>query len=432
MTRHRLTTLKNGTRIVSEALDESIRSVALGIWIGSGSRDERPSQAGLTHFLEHLIFRGSTRYSAQDVAELFDTIGGELNAATTREYTVLYARVLDEHLDLALDVMTDLVHAPSLNDLDAERAVVIEEIAAAEDAPHELVHDLASIALFDTHPIGRPILGEAHVIAGAKRRGLRAFHHARYTPSNIVVAAAGRIEHERLVRRVRRLTAAKARPPAKLQHTRQRYDKEIVPRLVFSRKPTEQVHFCVSSLGVSSNDPRRYAVALLDTLLGGSTSSRLFQEIREKRGMAYAVYTYGAQYEDSGEFGVYVGTREENLEHCCDVIAAQYDDLAGGGVTEVELQRAKDNLKGRIVLGLESTGSRMNRLGRSVIGDTEILAIDQVIDEIEAVGGDELTALAAELLRVDELAVAAIGPRVRPIRSAAKRLNSHINGEVKI
>lgn len=416
-------------RVVSEALDESIRSVAVGMWIGSGSRDELGSQAGLTHFLEHMIFRGSARYSALEVAELFDAIGGELNAATTREYTVLYARVLDEHFDLALDVMTDLVHAPSLSDLDAERAVVIEEIAAAEDAPQDLVHDLASIALFGDHPIGRPILGEAQVIAGADRRRLKAFHHSRYTPSNIVVAAAGRVDHDRLVRRIRRLSAAKAKPPPARRRASRRYAAPSPPALAFSRKQTEQVHLCVTSLGVSSTDQRRYAVALLDTLLGGSTSSRLFQQIREKRGLAYAVYSYSAQYEDSGEFGVYVGTREENLELCAEVIAAEYADLTGGGVTPTELQRAKDNLKGRIVLALESTGSRMNRLGRSVIGDTEIVDIDKVIDEIDAVDGDALTAIAEELLCAENLAVAAIGPRIRPIRAAARRVNSDINGE---
>jgi predicted Zn-dependent peptidase len=429
MMRHRLSTLKDGTRIVTEALDESIRSIALGLWIGAGSRDERPTQAGLTHFLEHLIFRGSERYSAQEVAELFDTIGGELNAGTTREYTVLYARILDEHLDLALDVMTDLVHAPSLNDLDAERAVVLEEIAASEDAPHDLVHDMASIALYGDHPIGQPILGEAGVIAGTSRRAIKAFHRARYTPSNIVVAAAGSVDHDRLVRRVRRLTAAKAQPPPKHRARRRQYGRATEPRLVVGRKSTEQVHFCATSIGVTSNDPRRYAVALLDTLLGGSTSSRLFQEIREKRGLAYAVYTYGVQYEDTGEFGVYVGTREENLELCCSVIAEQYDDLAAGGVTPSELQRAKDNLKGRIVLALESTSSRMNRLGRSTIGGDEILDIDTVIGEIEAVDGDQLTAVASELLSSEGLAVAAIGPRVKPIRAAAKKLNSNIDIE---
>ena len=272
-----MTTLKSGVRVVSETLDESIRSVALGVWIGAGSRDERPSQAGLTHFLEHLVFRGSRRYSAQDVAELFDGVGGELNAATTREYTVLYARVLDEHLDLALDVMTDLVHEPSLAELEAERSVVMEEIAAAEDAPHELVHDLVSEALFDTHPIGRPILGDAGVIARASRRSLRDFHRSRYTPDNIVVAAAGRIDHDRLVRRVRRLTAERAPDARPRRATRRQYVRRSQPRALFKRKPTEQVHLCAAAVGLSSSDPRRYAASVLDTLLGGSTSSRLFQ-----------------------------------------------------------------------------------------------------------------------------------------------------------
>lgn len=424
MTRHRVSTLKSGIRVASESLDDSIRSVALGVWIGAGSRDERPSQAGLTHFLEHLVFRGSTRYSALDIAELFDAVGGELNAATTREYTVIYSRVLDEHLDLALDIVSDLVHEPTFADLEAERSVVMEEIAAAEDAPHELVHDLASQALFDEHPIGRPILGDASVIADASRRGLRAFHRSRYTPDNIVVAAAGRVDHDRLVRRVRRLTDRRGAATNTRRAPRRGYRSRPRPRLLFKRKATEQVHLCASSIGVSADDPRRYAVSLLDTLLGGSSSSRLFQEIREIRGLAYAVYSYGSQYQDTGEFGVYVGTREENLRECCDVIAAQFDDLAGGGVRPDELQRAKDNLKGRIVLALESTSSRMSRLGRSITGETEIKSIDELIAEIDAVDPEQITAVAEDLLCSDRLAVAAIGPRSRSIRAATTRLNA--------
>ena len=429
MSGHRLSTLRSGIRVVSEALDESIRSVSLGVWIGTGSRDERPSQAGLTHFLEHLVFRGSARYSAQEVAELFDGVGGELNAATTREYTVIYARVLDEHLDLALDVVSDLVHRPTLDELEAERSVVMEEIAAAEDAPHELVHDLASAALFDKHPIGRPILGDAAVIARASRRGLRSFHRSRYTPDNIVVAAAGRVDHDRLVRRVRRLSAERAEYGAPPPPGRRPFRRRTSPRSLFSRKQTEQVHICAAGLGVSSKDPRRYSVSVLDTLLGGSSSSRLFQEIREKRGLAYAVYTFGTQYDDAGEFGVYVGTREENVGLCCEIIAEQFDDLASGGVTSAELLRARDNLKGRIVLALESTGSRMNRLGRSVISDAEIKSIDQLIEEIEAVDAESITELAGELLKTDQLALAAIGPRLRPVAAGAKRLNRDIEFE---
>ena len=429
MTRHRVSTLKNGMRVVSEALDESIRSVSLGVWIGTGSRDERPSQAGLTHFLEHLVFRGSERFSAQEVAELFDGVGGELNAATTREYTVLYARVLDEHLNLALDVVSDLVHRPALAELEAERSVVMEEIAAAEDAPHELVHDLVSVALFDKHPIGQPILGDAAVIARSSRRSLRSFHRSRYTPDNIVVAAAGRVDHERLVRLVRRLSRERAEPNVPRRPNRRQFRRRTTPRALFTRKQTEQVHICAAGLGVSANDSRRYAVSLLDTLLGGSSSSRLFQEIREKRGLAYAVYTFGTQYEDAGEFGVYVGTREDNVGKCCEVIAEQFDDLASGGVTGTELRRAKDNLKGRIVLALESTGSRMNRLGRSIISDAEIKSIDELIEEIDAVDADGITALANELLQTDQLALAAIGPRLRPVRAGVKTLNRDIEFE---
>jgi predicted Zn-dependent peptidase len=417
-----LSTLPDGERVVTERLDR-VRSVAIGFWIGTGSRDEDSSRAGVSHFIEHLLFKGTSSYSAQAIAEIFDGIGGELNAMTTREYTVVYARVLDDHLETALDVMTDMVYAPTLGDLDSEREVVLEEIAMVEDTPQELVHDLAGAAIFGSHPLGRPIIGSAEVISTVSRRALRAFHRSRYVPPGTVVAAAGSVDHEKLAgllaEHARKRTPAAPRPaPA-----RRALNGRLRPRLVFQRKATEQYHVCVGAPGISRADPRRFAASALDGILGGSASSRLFQEIREKRGLAYNVYTFASLYEETGELGVYVGTREENLADCLEILAREVADVAAGGVRSDELRRAKESLKGRIMLSMESTSNRANRLGKSVVTETELLSLDEILESIEAVTADDVAALAAELLPRERMSAAGIGPSERRFRRAVELVN---------
>lgn len=412
-----LTALPTGERVVSERL-ESVRSVAVGIWIGVGSRDEDDRRAGITHFLEHLLFKGTERYSALDIAEVFDGLGGELNAATSREYTVVYARVLDEHLETALDVMTDMVFAPTLDDLDAEREVVLEEIAMVEDAPHDLVHDRLSEAIFGRHPLGRPVIGSADVIASVSRRVLQSHHRSRYGGDRVVVSAAGSVDHDRLAGLVRRMRDGKARPAARPAKGRSALARDPRPTLIVDEKDTEQYHVCLGAPGLSRTDPRRFAASILDGVLGGSASSRLFQEIREKRGLAYSVYTFGSQYEETGEIGVYVGTREENVATCLEIVARELADVAAGGLTARELERAKENLKGRVMLSMESTSSRMNRLGKSVLTGAELLPLDRIVAEIQAVDVDQVAALAAELLAPERLSAACIGPSGDRFRSA--------------
>ncbi len=386
-----VSTLEDGERIVTERLD-AVRSVAIGLWIGAGSRDEDEPRAGVSHFLEHLLFKGTSSYSAQEIAEVFDRLGGELNAATTREYTVVYARVMDEHLEQALDVMTDMVFAPSLADLDSEREVVLEEIAMVEDAPQELVHDLMTRAIFGSHPLGRPVIGNAAVISAVTRRTLLAYHRARYVPDNLVVAAAGSLEHDQIVESCARFARKKTPPPSRKPKLRQMVTKPPVPGAVFQQKDTEQYNVCIGAPGIQRSDPRRYAGSILDGILGGSASSRLFQEIREKRGLAYSVYSFASLYADTGEIGVYVGTREENLATCLEIVAREIRDVAHGGVSETEVRRAKENLKGRIMLSMESTSSRMNRLGKSMITGSELLSLDEILTEIEAVTPEHVSA----------------------------------------
>jgi predicted Zn-dependent peptidase len=413
-----LTTLPDGARVISEPLD-SVRSVAIGLWIGTGSRDEDDAHAGVTHFLEHLLFKGSQKYSALEIAEVFDAFGGELNAATARDYTVVYARVLDEHVEEALDVMTDIVFAPSLVDLDSEREVVLEEIAMIEDTPQELIHDLLTQAVFGDHPLGRPVLGSADVIASVSRRSISAYHRARYTAANVVAAAAGNLPHERFVALLEGM-GEKLRPTSRKPAARAAWVAPPPPSLTFQRKDTEQYHLCLGAPGLSRSDKRRFTASILDGVLGGSASSRLFQEIREKRGLAYTVYTFSSQYADTGQIGVYVGTREENLRPCMEIVAEQIEAVAGGDVREDELARAKENLKGRIMLSMELTSNRMSRLGKSLITDTELLDLDRILAEIEAVSGEGVAELAGTLLARDRLSVAAVGPSEKRVLKAVE------------
>ncbi len=409
MQNHLLTTLDGGARIITEPLP-SVRSAAIGLWIGTGSRDENDGHAGVTHFLEHLLFKGSQKYSAQDIAEIFDGFGGELNAATARDYTVVYARVLDDHIEEAIDVMTDMVFGPALADLDSEREVVLEEIAMVEDSPQELVHDLVAQAVFGEHPLGRPVLGRAEVIANVSRRSIGAYHRARYTAANVVVAAAGSIDHDGLVALVERMSVKLGSRPSRRPAARAPFIRPPRPSLLFQRKDTEQYHICLGAPGLSRSDKRRFAASILDSVLGGSASSRLFQEIREKRGLAYSVYTFSSQYADTGQIGVYVGTREENLAACLEIVAEQVAAVAAGDVKEEEVERAKENLKGRIVLSMELTSNRMSRLGKSLITDSELLSLDRIVAEIEAVEISALAELAELLLARERLSAAAIGP----------------------
>ena len=415
----RLTELDSGERVISERL-EHVRSAAVGYWIAAGSRDEQANEAGVTHFIEHLLFKGTDRYSALQIAEIFDGLGGELNAATSREHTLVYARVPDHHLETAVDVMSDMVFAPAFAEIDSEREVVLEEIAMVDDNPQDLVHDVLAEAVFGGHPIGRPVIGRAEVIASVGKKALTAYHRAAYAADNIVVAAAGNVTHEHFVELLAaRLPATQSRA----RRARKPFGRVPLPGYRFLRKATEQYHVCLGAPGISRRDERRFAASLLDSILGGSASSRLFQEIREKRGMAYSVYSFASQYSDSGQIGLYIGTREENLVECFEIVARELADVAAGNVRAGELERAQENLKGRMLLSLESTSNRMSRLGKSLITETELLSLDGLVARVEAVTADDVAALAAALLRLDRLSAAGIGPSEARFRAAIERVN---------
>jgi predicted Zn-dependent peptidase len=425
MQKYTLSELDSGERVISEKVP-SVRSVALGFWIGAGSRDERPDRAGVSHFIEHLLFKGSRSFDAQQIAETFDAMGAELNAATSREHTVVYSRVPDRHVEDALEVMTDMVFAPAFAEVDQEREVVLEEIAMYDDTPGELVHDLFSEAVFGSHALGRPVIGTADVITNVSRRAISSYHRSMYTGGNIVVSAAGNITHEKFVSLLQRFEGRSADPEQRKPHVRKPLVQSPPPGIRFQRKDTEQYHVCLGAPGIARTDRRRFAASLLDGILGGSASSRLFQEIREKRGMAYAVYSFASQYTDTGLVGIYVGTREENIAPCVEICSEQIAELSAGKFRTGELDRAKESLKGRITLSMESTSNRMSRLGKALISDSELLTFDRIIAEIDAVDEDALAELAGVLLAPDRLSASGVGPDEDTFRAAVQHANANL------
>ncbi|MGH2913507.1 MAG: M16 family metallopeptidase, partial [Solirubrobacteraceae bacterium] len=403
---HRLTTLESGTRIVTEAMP-SVRSVSLGFWIGTGSRYESHEQAGLSHLLEHLLFKGTARYRSLQIDQIFDAMGAELNAWTGKETTCVYARVIDSHLADAFDVMSDMVFAPTLAEIDSEREVILEEIAMYEDDPQEKVFDVLGEAVFGDDPLGRSTIGRAEVVSGTPPEQIRDFHRRRYAPANIVIAAAGAVDHDALVAMARERLD---RGPASGHQVERALTPPAIPATRFERKDTEQYHVCLGGVGLSRHDERRFALRVLDTIFGATSSSRLFQEVRENRGLAYSVYTFTGAYADTGQVGLYVGTRPDNLAQAMEVVGAELDRARAQPATDEELARAKEHLKGRIVLGMESTGARMNRLGSEVLAGSPLLELDEVMARIDAVSPDDLAQLVDELWAPERLSAAAIGP----------------------
>ncbi len=404
MSAARLTELGSGVRVVTEEVP-SVRSVALGLWVRTGSRDETPAQAGVSHFLEHLLFKGTERFSAIEISERFDGLGASVNAATGKETTHLHARFLDEHTDEVFDLLAEMLLAPTYPDIDSEREVVLEEIAMYEDEPQDRVHDILADAVFGEHPLGRRVLGEAEVISSIPVPEIEAYRSRRYTGAHVVVGAAGHLDHDAIVALAERLVA----PPAGGDGASAVADPGETPRLRFYPKDTEQYHICFGAPGIVRADERRFALAVLDSIFGGSTSSRLFREVREKRGLAYSVGSYNEQYTDSGLVATYVGTREDNVEEACATIGAELARLRAEPVSAEELDRAKENVKGRLVLSSESTAARMTRISRATLFDLPIDSLDEMLAKVDAVTVDELAELAAELYASDRISAACVG-----------------------
>jgi predicted Zn-dependent peptidase len=401
------TELDSGITVVTESMSE-VRSVSVGFWFDVGSRDEPEELAGTSHFLEHLLFKGTGSRSAREIAEAFDAVGGDVNAFTGKEYTCYYARVLDDDLPMAVDVLTDMIRNSVIDpdELESERRVILEEIAMHEDAPDELVHDLFYRSMWDGHPLGRPVLGYNETIGRVARDQVAGYWRERYGPSNLVVAAAGHVDHDDLVRRTESIfsepggvpTARNGAAPASRDGVH-----------VFKR-PTEQAHIMIGTEALRRGHPDRHALALLDSVLGSGMSSRLFQEVREKRGLAYSVYSYRSMFADTGAFSVYAGTLPQNAETVMEIVSNEIQSVAADGITEAELARAKGNVKGSLVLSSEDPGSRMNRLGRQQITTGEILSIDEMIARFDALTMDDVRRVAAHVLADARFSITVVGP----------------------
>jgi predicted Zn-dependent peptidase len=394
----------------------SVRSAALGFFVATGSRGESADESGLSHFLEHLLFRGTDRFGSAEIDQLFDAMGAELNAGTDKESTTVYARMLDQHLPRAFDVMADMVWRPAFQDVDPEREVVLEEIAMYEDDPQDTVFDVLGEAVFGGHPLGRPIIGRAPVIRDTPVDAISAFHASRYVPGSVVVAAAGSVDHDQVVELAEKTLGAGRNGERAPDPNGAPADLRSSVR--FQRKDTEQCHVCLGATGIQRGDERRFAIRVLDAIFGGLSSSRLFQAVREERGLAYSVYSFSAQFSDTGQIGLYLGTRPDNLAEAMRVVRSELDALRERPASEEELDRARENVKARVVLALESTGARMNRLGSSLLFDLPLLEPDEIMARIDAVTLDDLRALTDELWAPERLSAAGIGPDEDAFRAA--------------
>ncbi|MFF2850534.1 M16 family metallopeptidase [Streptomyces sp. NPDC058001] len=399
----RRTTLPGGLRVVTETLP-SVRSATFGIWAHVGSRDETPSLNGATHYLEHLLFKGTKKRSALDISSAIDAVGGEMNAFTAKEYTCYYARVLDTDLPLAIDVVCDMLTGSLIlqDDVDAERGVILEEIAMTEDDPGDCVHDLFAHTMLGDTPLGRPVLGTVDTVNALGADRIRRFYKRHYDPTHLVVAAAGNIDHHTVVRQVRAafdkagaLERTDAQPIAPREGRRAL---RTAGRLELVGRKTEQAHVVLGMPGLSRTDDRRWALGVLNTALGGGMSSRLFQEVREKRGLAYSVYSYTSGFADCGLFGVYAGCRPSQVHDVLKICRDELDQVAEHGLSDDEIGRAIGQLSGSTVLGLEDTGALMNRIGKSELCWGEQMSVDEMLVRIAEVTPDDVRAVARDIL----------------------------------
>ncbi|HEY2991073.1 MAG TPA: pitrilysin family protein [Candidatus Binatia bacterium] len=402
------TVLDNGIRVLSREMPDT-RSVSLGIWVENGSRHESRQQNGISHFIEHLFFKGTERRSAARIAEEMDSVGGVLNAFTAKEYTCYYAKVLDENLPLAVDLLSDIfLHSVfDPDEIERERSVILQEISQSEDTPDDYVHDLFNLDFFPDHPLGRPICGDAATVGGLHREDFLSFVHERYLPGRVIVAAAGHLQHDYLAREMgQRLGGVNSK--LNIQNS-----KLTVPKLqrgIFQHaKDLEQVHLCFGAGAIHQSDPRRYIAYVLNTLLGGGMSSRLFQEIREKRGRVYSVYSFLSSYQDVGYLGIYAGTSLEWAEEVVDLTLRETQRLSAGEVGPEEIERTKNQLIGNMILGLESSDSWMSHIAKDEIYFGNAISLEEIIQGVRSVSLSDVVELAASVLRPEAMVLTLLG-----------------------
>ena len=425
---HRISTLESGVRVITERIP-TVRSVALGFCIGTGSAMEPDASAGVSHLLEHMLFRGTTRFGSEEIDQIFDGMGAELNAETDRESTTLFTRVLDRHLERAFEVLGEMVWSPRFEQLEAERQVVLEEIAMYEDDPQERVFDLLGEAIFGSHPLGRAVIGSAETVGAIGLEDLRSYHQERYEPGRVVIAAAGSVHHDELVAMAERIDTDSPTRGVGLAGESLWPLERFERRIRFIPKETEQYHVCLGGIGIARNDERRFALRVLEGVLGGTASSRLFQEVRERRGLAYSIFCFSNLYRIGGEVGIYVGTRPEGLAEALAAIAQELERFISDPADEEELVRSRENLKGKVALSLESTGARMGRLGAALLNGLPILSLQEMIERIDAVDCSALRDLAGTLFDPRALSVCGIGPEERAFQEALEPLGQLTVGQ---
>ena len=402
----RTSTLDCGITVVTERMPD-VRSVSAGFWVGTGSRDEAPALAGASHFLEHLLFKGTPTRSARRIAEDIDAVGGDMNAFTAKEYTAFYLRVLDESLELGLDILSDILWDPAFrpDEVDSERQVILEEILMRADEPADLVHEVFTEALFPDHPLGREVLGDEDVIRTLSPDEIRSFWAHHYRPENIVFSAAGRLDHDELAAGVERRFAGERGG----ERPERSAPAGSVEPVAIETESTEQAHVVLGVRALHREDERRDALSVLDHVLGGGLSSRLFQSIREDRGLAYSVYSYRAAYQDAGSLCAYAGTAVEHAEAVVELLVEEFDRLAADGITPRELEVAKGHLKGELALSLEDSGARMHRIGRGQLVHGRVTTFEELCGRIDGVTLDQVGEVAAEVLRRPRT-LAVVGP----------------------
>ncbi|GIV59117.1 MAG: peptidase M16 [Rhodothermaceae bacterium] len=402
------TVLANGVRVVSEAIP-SVRSVSVGIWVFTGSRDEAASESGISHFIEHMVFKGTAHRRMHQIAQRMEAVGGYLNAFTGKEYTCYYARALDEHLDRAVDTVCDLVLHPTFpeRELEKEKDVVLEEMKMYEDTPEDFVFDRFEAALYGRHPMGRPVIGFPETVTSFTREQLFHYLHTHYTPDRMVVAVAGHVDHDRLVRYVEKAFARAERGPAAFE--RQPVN-GYAPTHLVEERAMHQAHLVIGLPAYDVHHPRRAALSVLNTILGGGMSSRLNQNIREKYGYCYNIYSFLNLHSDTGDFGVYMGTDETKVERARKLIFRELDRLAQHPVSRRTLTQAVSQVKGSIMLGLESMGSRMMRLGRQELYYGRYFSLDEILEQVDAVTREDVLEVAQELFDPERFSSAVLLP----------------------
>jgi len=411
-------TLNNGLRVVSEAIPY-VKSVTLGIWVGTGSRSEEKHNHGISHFIEHMVFKGTQKRSAKDLAETVDAVGGQLNAFTDKEHTCYYIKVLDTHLELALDVLSDMLLSSKFatEDIYREREVVLEEVHMYEDSPDELVHDLHLSHVWSGHDLGRNILGTIESIEKFDEQLIREYYQNFYTPDNIVIAAAGNLTHTILEELTNRYFGNMSGRKVE----RKVLSPILIPGTAIQTKQIEQVHLCLGTKSVADSSPDIYTAHILNNIVGGGISSRLFQSIREEKGLAYSIYSYQANYSDAGLFTIYAGTRPSNAATVSELIWQNIDELKKQGITASELTKTKEQLKGNLLLALESSSSRMSRIGKMEITLGKYISLDEVVTHIDEVSLEGLQQMIRHVFDPNTLCCTALGPITEEMSDEIKR-----------